>query len=106
MRRTPRKQVTVHLPRALARDVDDLIEGEVIPHVSRDEFVRDAVARRLEEIRTNTRAAFAPREDAADSSFAAESANAKPRLGAVDDRSPAPGIETRSAVGAEDDCVS
>jgi len=100
-----RKQVTVHLPRAQAREVDDLIEREAISHVSRDEFVRDAVARRLDEIRANLRSALGPTAGLADLSFVAESATATPRPGAVDDRSPAPGTLNPTAVGAEDDCV-
>lgn len=77
-RRHPRKQVTVHLPRAVACEVDELLEHELVPHASRDDVVRDAVTRRLDEIRANARATLLPRA-AADSSFAAESTDGTPR---------------------------
>ena len=89
-----RKQVSVYLPPSQARAIDDVIESEAVPNLSRAEFVREAVARRLNEIRPPV----AQGQPAGDSSSPrAEESTPKLRQGAVDDRSQAPGTYTTQA---------
>jgi len=76
--RRKRKQVSVYLLPAQARAIDDVIESEAVPNLSRAEFVREAVARRLNEIRPPV----AQGQPASSSPRAAEShGEAAPRRG-------------------------
>lgn len=45
---------TVKLPKKLADEVDDLIEKSHLGYLSRMEFTRDAVRRRLDQLKEQT----------------------------------------------------
>lgn len=94
------RQTTCDLPRYFVREIKGLIAAQRTPAKSVNEYVRQAVAR---SIREDKEASLpAPRAGAAaDSSFDAESATAKPRLGAVDDRRSVPGTSKPGAVRAD-----
>jgi len=99
VKRVLEKQVSVHIPLTLARKVDALVVTESVPHRSRDEFVRAAVGRIVNEVLANPDSAFA-RAGLIPSGFDAQAGLAKPRPGAADDRSSAPGNYAQGA-GAE-----
>lgn len=95
----PPKRATVHLPLTLVREMDVLIDREAVHHTSRDDFVRYAVVRYLDELRA--RLAFAPLAAHASGLPPADATETNPRSDAADDRSPAPGIDTLDAVSPE-----
>jgi metal-responsive CopG/Arc/MetJ family transcriptional regulator len=45
--------VTLKIPRALADEIDQLIESRTLGYRSRAEMVNDAIRRRLEQIHSN-----------------------------------------------------
>ena len=45
--------VTLKVPRALADEIDQLIESGTLGYRSRAEMVNDAIRRRIEQLRTN-----------------------------------------------------
>jgi metal-responsive CopG/Arc/MetJ family transcriptional regulator len=45
--------VTLKIPRALADEIDQLIESKTLGYRSRAEFVSEAIRRRMEQVQSN-----------------------------------------------------
>ena len=106
MPRNQGRETTCDLPRFLADDIKDLIETDRTPARNMNEYVRQAVAKQVAEDKQKPPRASGPVAAAADSSFAAESANEDTRASqgiARGNRRSVPGFDlTPDAVGAED----